>query len=811
MNNIPYEYHNIPIPGGGYVTGLAYHNEVREVLYCRTDIGGVYRFEYANKTWKSLGDHIRTDMLDESYPIAIALDDQNPGRLYIACGRFESEEGVLCISEDRGNHFEYRSIPVPVHGNLYGRGTGYRLIVSHRDPNTLYFASQTSGLLVTHDRGESWLRTDINGEMFLTFVFETPDERCLVVGTAGVLTRDRNGVRGHSLYVSYDKGESFAPLPQPECPILRESTMPGYVAQRYAYDGQNLYVTFAQTGRANDNPIMSYSCDCGDVVGGIVVRYDFLRNGRISACSEITPNASNTLKMAKDLASLRDDRLFPVANINGDVGATNARKNAVYDFAFSGISTCKAMPGLLVVSTICRKQGDKLYISTDYGDHWAVILCGTYLGTLTTRAPYLNPEYYDGASTVHWVSDIKINPFDPEELWFNSGTGLFHCDNFQDNKRIFSDYSDGIEETVHLNLYSPVHGGVKLIDMVGDIGGLAFTGISATADKPFMDENNHKQVTCINADYSDALPGNVIISARGNWTGTSKGGLLLSRDLCRSFKKIGMPYGINAYIDSLLNRIEQPNVDPGWVAMGQDTRNIVWGLCDNTELTFNGIIVSHNGGYTFEKAKVCDTHGFTIEQGHMRVYSDKIDPDLFFGFADRGRIFVSTDGGATFIKKNTTASFSQNLDFGLLGAGERFEIRGENGKRGVFYIAAGNHGLWKMHYDYDRKEVLLDKLTHERDCIYCIGLGIQNGSKNILTDNKVLYFNGTIDGEYGFYRSADDMKTVERINTPSQMYGDIRTIDGDKKVYGRFYIGTGTRGLLYGMPQRSMNASFDLI
>ena len=27
-------------------------------------------------------------------------------------------------------------------------------------------------------------------------------------------------------------------------------------------------------------------------------------------------------------------------------------------------------------------------------------------------------------SGVHWLSDIKINPFDPDEVWFNSGTIL---------------------------------------------------------------------------------------------------------------------------------------------------------------------------------------------------------------------------------------------------------------------------------------------------------------------------------------------------------------------------------------------------
>lgn len=50
MKNIQYKYGHMSIPGGGYVTGFAYHPACKNLLYCRTDIGGVYRYDYDNDT-----------------------------------------------------------------------------------------------------------------------------------------------------------------------------------------------------------------------------------------------------------------------------------------------------------------------------------------------------------------------------------------------------------------------------------------------------------------------------------------------------------------------------------------------------------------------------------------------------------------------------------------------------------------------------------------------------------------------------------------------------------------------------------------
>lgn len=83
-NPIDYVYKNCPIPGGGFVTGFLFHPADPDLLYLRTDIGGVYRFDRSENTWISLVEHVKTTQIEETFPAAIAVDPADPDILYIA-------------------------------------------------------------------------------------------------------------------------------------------------------------------------------------------------------------------------------------------------------------------------------------------------------------------------------------------------------------------------------------------------------------------------------------------------------------------------------------------------------------------------------------------------------------------------------------------------------------------------------------------------------------------------------------------------------------------------------------------------------
>lgn len=781
LNQIPYEYRNVPIPGGGYVTGFVYHKHTPDLLYIRTDIGGCYRFDYQNKRWISLIDHVTMFDLSESYPTAIALDDQKPNMLFIACGVNAEDEsrkenfgrkGVLAISEDYGSTFRYEEIPALVHGNLNGRGTGYRLVVDPNNSNILYFASQKHGLLKSEDQGKTWKELYVGGERWMTFVWVSPDSMKVIVATAGVTTKVDDQLRGHSMYISYDGGEHFEKMMQPKSQKIGISKMSGYVGQRYDYDGKYFYVTFAQTGTYSYVVENGYSCDSGDTCGGKVLRYSFDENDKIGGFSDITPFVHSGHK-----------------------------KDDILNYGFSGISCGHSTPGLVATTTICRKpHGDILYISRDFGNTWEVALYDLEIGTLNFRAPYMKPQYNGNHSIIHWMSDIKINPFRSDEVWFNSGTGVFTSHNFLDTKRFFYDYCDGIEETVHLNVYSPTKGEVQLLDILGDLGGFAFRNLEEACENTFADQENNRYITCINADFSDLDEHKVIITPRGNWTGQTKGGLIYSSDQCKTFTRLAMPFGISEKIDEKLHQIESPNVNSGWVAMSSDGKNIVWSVADNITLPIELCISSQDGGKSFQKVKVYDLEKKEMRSGFIKVFSDRMNPKFMYGFGDHSQIYLSKDGGQSFYQYEITADFPDVL-FTLIDCANKTEVRGEAGKEGVFYLALAEHGLWKLKYDGTKDQFRLRKLTKEKDIVYRMGLGVIRENGSYMEEDKALYISGVIDSVYGFYRSLDEASSWQRINLDHQMYGEINSIDGDSRTFGRFFIATGSRGVLYGTPK----------
>ena len=782
MRELSYQYKNLPIPGGGYVTGFIFHKKKKGLLYLRTDIGGTYRFGPERQQWHSLISHVTPEDLSETFPISVALDDDRPERLYIACGENREKSGVLAVSEDYGETFRYERIPVMIHGNLNGRGTGERLVVDCMDSDRLWFASQQEGLWTSKDRGAHWEKCTGLPEEYLTFAGWVG--HTLLVGTAGVATAKEPGMRGHSLYYSADGGRTFAPLEEPESRRMEGCRLNGLVAQRFSVDDSYLYVTFASTGRRSYVLENGYSCDSGDTIDGRIARYAVGADGRIGAMTEITPGSASAVT---------------------GIGQESLRTGEPLDYGFSGISASRQTPGLVIASTIVKDDGDSIFLSEDYGVTWKQILYDLCEGKITFRTPYMRPECNGGHSLIHWLSDLQMDPFCDDTAWFNTGTGVFRTENLKEKDCCFTDWCDGLEETVHLNVYSMPKGEVQVIDILGDLGGFAFENVDRPCGNSFADSEGNRYITCINADFSDEHPEQLVVTPRGNWKGKTKGGLILSEDQGRTFTRPELPYGLSEDLDQAFRKIEQPNVNSGWAALSPDGRTIVWSVADGIELPVRRMVVSQDKGETFRIAEVYQEDGARKTEGNVKVFSDRMDSRLFYGFGDHSDFYVSRDGGLTFHEKKLPAEFPC-ADFGRIDCADKTEVRGETGKTGVFYLALAEHGLWKLKYDCGQGEdgrgdkITVKRLSGEGDTVYCVGLGVGRPGGDYYTEDKALYVSGKIGGHYGFYRTLDEGVTFERLNTDRQQFGEIHSIDGDCRIFGRFFLATGSNGILYGEP-----------
>ena len=554
------------------------------------------------------------------------------------------------------------------------------------------------------------------------------------------------------------------------------------------------------TGRSNYIVDMGYSCDTGDMIGGKVIRYYF-DGGRIAGYDDITPDYSG-------------------------------RHTTEYvDHGFGGICSCKSKPGLLVCSTLCIEANcsETVYISEDYGNTWRVSLCGLEVGGIHFRTSYMLPKYNGNHSLLHWLSDVKIDPFNPNKLWFNSGTGVFTTDALLSENPAYHDWCDGIEETVHLNVYAPLSGDVQLVDIVGDLGGFAFRDLDKPCDNSFDDENGNRYITCINADLSDANSDVAVITARGNWTGKTKGGLIRTVDGFKTFQRIPMPFNIGGKIAEQLHVIEKPNVNAGWVAMSPDGQNIVWSVATGILLPLDMVIVSRDGGKSFKQVEVFDLADNKVHTGLLKVFSDRVNSNLFYGFGGEGQLYVSRDGGFSYQQKQPLAKAAfgstgkerslfemiveecndaevehiidfPKVHFGKIDTANKTEVRGVAGEQGTFYMALGQEGLWKYHYDSQEDSITCVKLMADGDACFRMGLGLGRPGGTYIGEPKAIYFSGVIDGEYGFYRTLDECKTYERLNKEDQMYGEVNSIDADKRVFGRFFLATGSNGVKYGEP-----------
>jgi photosystem II stability/assembly factor-like uncharacterized protein len=319
--------------------------------------------------------------------------------------------------------------------------------------------------------------------------------------------------------------------------------------------------------------------------------------------------------------------------------------------------------------------------------------------------------------------------------------------------------SKGIEETVALELNSPTDG-VHLFSAIGDYGGFVHWDL----DKP-SPEGNYGNPTFGNTNTvtSAFAKPNVVLRA-GTASGNRGGGNFgFSLDG-------GKTWQLPASTPQAGSRL-------GRVALSSDGATWIWTPAGSVPY------------YSVDQAKTwMACNGLPR---NIRVIADKVNAKRFYAldlFA--GQLYASSDGGATFTASPLQLPVTLPQRGGNRGdnRGQMDWIHATPGKEGNLWISA-YEGLYNTS---DPSKPFIKIAGVEQ--IHAFGFGkAAPGS----TD-PALFLVGIIGGQRGVFRSDDHGAHWVRINDDQHQWGLILQVAGDPKIYGRVYVGTHGRGVLYG-------------
>ena len=160
----------------------------------------------------------------------------------------------------------------------------------------------------------------------------------------------------------------------------------------------------------------------------------------------------------------------------------------------------------------------------------------------------------------------------------------------------------------------------------------------------------------------------------------------------------------------------------------------------------------------------------------------------FYGFAN-GTFYVSVNGGANFTAAAT-------------GLPPDSKFKAVPGREGDIWLAGGEGGLWRS----TNSGASFTEVTSVEEAD-TIGFGMAAPGQSYMA----LYSSAQVNGVRGIFRSTDAGASWVRINDDQHQYGSTNAaITGDPRVFGRVYISTNGRGIIYGEPSGVSNPDFSL-
>ncbi|MBS0030100.1 T9SS type A sorting domain-containing protein [Chitinophaga sp. 22321] len=350
----------------------------------------------------------------------------------------------------------------------------------------------------------------------------------------------------------------------------------------------------------------------------------------------------------------------------------------------------------------------------------------------------LNPDGITWVSghAIHWAGSIEFDPFNTEKVWVTSGNGIFVNDNISSGGT-WRFAVKGLEETVPLGLESISNGPV--ISVIGDYDGFRHTNVDqyAPIHNPQMGTTTGLAVAAQNTNKIVRVGNNMYYS-----------------------NNMGSTWTQNSM-----------NGSQGQVALSANGNTVLHSPKESSTTyrsTNNGTSWSTVSGLSFTEA---------------RPVGDPVNSNKFYAYnPGNGAVLVSTSGGASFSQAGSVASGGSKI------------IRLAPGQEGHVWIALNGGGLVRS----TNSGQSFSTINGVSNC-GALGFGTAASGANYPT----IFIWGTINNVRGLYRSTDQGASWVRVNDDAHEYGgpgNGQFVQGDMNVFGRVYMSTAGRGIVYGSP-----------
>ncbi|GAA2871356.1 xyloglucanase [Actinoplanes cyaneus] len=652
------------------------------------------------------------------------------------------------VGQDDWGHNGVLSIaPDPVETNRVYAAVG--MYTNSWDPNN-------GAILRSTDRGDTWQQTNLPFKVGGNMPGRGMGER-LAVDPANHKNVYFAAEGGNGLWRSTDYGATWGKVgnfPNAGNYVQDPGDANGYLNQNQGltwvtFSGSQIYVGVAD----KENPIYR-SIDSGatwERVAGQPTGY-LAHKGVIQG--KYLYIATSDTGGPYDGAAGQVHRLDTSTGVWTDISPTPVADRY---YGYSGLTVDTLHPGTLMVATQISWWPDAIFFrSTDYGATWTRAWDWTSYPSRSKRYTLdisANP-WLDFNSTVQppeespklgWMNEsLAIDPFDSNRMLYGTGATLYGTTDLtkwdSGGTITIKPVAKGIEETAVLDLASPPSG-APLVSALGDIGGFYHAGLD-TVPANFHDTPSLGSNTSL--DFAELSPSFFVRAGNAD----AAPHLGISNDGGKTWYQGQEPSGVTG---------------GGTVAAGADANNVVWspgGI---------GVHYSTTRGSTW-------TASTGIPAGAI-VESDRVDPRTFYAYAG-GKFYTSTDGGATFTAQSVA-----------LPATGRLHLKAVPGIAGEVWVA-GSTGLFRSTDSGKTFSSVSPTVTE--------AVNVAFGKAAPGATHPAVFLVGTVDGVDGVFRSDDTGSTWLRINDDKHRYGNAGdALAGDPRIWGRVYLGTNGRGILY--------------